>query len=242
MNSDRKANGIVTMTQALEKSLNTGMVYILNAIGKTKFFEYIHRFNFGKATGIEQIGEGQGFVSDNLNLPAHTVATMTFGQSISVTPIQMITAFSSIANNGIMVKPTLISELIDPNTGKSEKTKPVTVGRVMSEENAQKEKAMLRSVILKGHGKKAGVAGYKIGGKTGTAQVPRQDGKGYETNKNIGSFIGIGPLDNPRFVIMSKIDYPKGVQWAETTAAPVVGEMFDFLFKYYQIPPTEKVK
>jgi cell division protein FtsI/penicillin-binding protein 2 len=94
------------------------------------------------------------------------------------------------------------------------------------------------SVVKNGHGKQAAVKGYDIAGKTGTAQVPLKDGSGYDPNSNIGSFIGFGPAESARFVVLVKIDSPKGVAWAETTAAPVVSQMLDFLFKYYQIPPT----
>jgi cell division protein FtsI/penicillin-binding protein 2 len=98
---------------------------------------------------------------------------------------------------------------------------------------------MMVSVVENGHGKKAKVAGYKVAGKTGTAQIPKKDGRGYEEGKSIGSFVGFAPAENPRFVMLVKIDEPQTVEWAESSAAPVFGEIAKFLLNYYQIPPSE---
>ncbi len=100
---------------------------------------------------------------------------------------------------------------------------------------------MMVSVVDNGHGYQAKVAGYKVAGKTGTAQVPDPRG-GYSSGRNIGTFVGFAPADNPKFVVLAKIDEPKGIPWAESSAAPIVGKMLDFLLKYYQIPPTEKIR
>lgn len=239
MNSDRRANGVQTMTQVLEKSLNTGTAFILDQVGKINFFEYLtDKFNFGSRLGIEQSLEGEGRVYSPDEVNDHTYATMTFGQSITATPLQMITAFASVANGGMLVRPHLVAEKIYPD-GSTETSDNRPIKEILSTEATAKLKKMMVAVVKNGHGKQAGVEGYEIAGKTGTAQVPREDGNGYYTNKNIGSFIGFGPAESPRFVVLAKIDTPKGVPWAETTAAPIVGEMLDFLFKYYQIPPTE---
>jgi cell division protein FtsI/penicillin-binding protein 2 len=220
--------------------LNTGTYYILTQIGKNVFYDYLKKFGFGVATGIEQPAEGIGrmFAPDELN--DHGYAAMTFGQSISTTPIQMISSFAAIANGGKMIRPHLVAEKILPN-GKKEETDSRPLKEVISSEAAAKELEMLVSVVEHGHGYQAKVKGYKVAGKTGTAQVPKKDGGGYDPNRNIGSFIGFGPAQSPRFVVLSKIDSPKGLAWAESSAAPVVGQMLDFLFKYYQVPPTEPI-
>lgn len=236
MNSTRKAWGLVDMTFVLEESLNTGTVFVLNKVGQDKFYNYLKKFGFAKKTGIEQLSEGVGRIYAPGEVNEHGYATMSFGQGMTATPIQMISSFATIANNGISVKPHLIAEII--KSGKKQATDNREGERVISNEAAAKLTKMMVSQVEKGHGKQAGVKGYKVAGKTGTAQVPSKNG-GYEKNKNIGSFIGFGPADSPRFVVLAKIDYPKGVAWAESTAAPPVGKMLDFLFKYYQIPPTE---
>ncbi len=242
MNSDKKANGWQTMTQVLEKSLNTGTVYILNQIGKSAFFEYLQKFGFGIATGIEQPNEasGQIYAPDSEGINDHTYATMTFGQSISVTPVQIIASFAAIANGGDLVKPHLVTEK-HHSDGKKEFLNHSVTKDVISDEAAAKEREMMVSVVEHGHGGQAKVKGYKVAGKTGTAQVAKKDGSGYETNKNIGSFIGFAPADDAKFVVLAKVDSPKGVPWAESTAAPMVGQMLDFLFKYYQVAPTEPI-
>lgn len=241
MNSDKKANGWQTMTNVLELSLNTGTVYILNQIGETTFYDYLKKFGFGIITGIEQPIEGVGRIFSPEDVNDHAYATMTFGQSISTTPLQMATSFAVIANGGKLIRPHLVAEKIYPN-GKREVTDSRPIKTVISEDAAAKLREMMVAVVKNGHGKQAGVKGYLVGGKTGTAQVPLKNGGGYDPNRNIGSFIGIGPASSPKFVVLAKIDSPKGVPWAESTAAPVVGKVFDFLFKYYQIPPTEAVK
>ena len=239
MNSDRKTNGWQTMTQVLEKSLNTGTTFVMQQVGKTTFYDYLaNKFNFGKKTGIEQPNEGEGTVLTPEEVNDHTYATMSFGQSISTTPIQMITAFSAAANGGKLVQPHLVSEVVSPE-GEKTVTDSRPLKEIISEEAAAQLRQMMVSVVKNGHGKQAAVKGYDIAGKTGTAQVPLKDGSGYDPNSNIGSFIGFGPAESARFVVLVKIDSPKGVAWAETTAAPVVGQMLDFLFKYYQIPPTQ---
>lgn len=237
MNSTKKAWGLVDMTFVIQESLNTGTVFVLNQIGKDVFYDYLKKFGFGIATGIEQPLEGEGRVYSPSELNDHGYATMTFGQSISVTSLQMIRSFAAIANGGKLVKPHLVSEKIYSD-GKKETTDNRPTGEVISREAALKETAMMVNQVENGHGKQAKVKGYKIAGKTGTAQVAKPGG-GYETGKNIGSFIGFGPADSPRFVVIVRIDSPKGIPWAESSAAPPVGKMLDFLFKYYQIPPTE---
>jgi stage V sporulation protein D (sporulation-specific penicillin-binding protein) len=241
MNSDRKAHGEVDMTYVLAMSLNTGTIQTLNLMGKNAFYGYLQKFHFGKKTGIEQPSEGVGSVHNPKDVNNHTYATISFGQSISTTPIQMLASFAAVANGGKLVKPHLVAETITPS-GKKEETKTEVIDQVLSKESTKKLTEMMIQVVEVGHGKQAKVAGYKVAGKTGTAQVPAKNGRGYDASKNIGSFIGFAPARSPRFVVMAKVDSPKGVPWAEESAAPVVGKMMDFLLKYYQVPPTEAVK
>jgi len=240
-NSDLKAHGEQNMSYVLEASLNTGTTFVEQLLGKNTFYDYIKKFGFGVATGIEFDGEAKGKVYKPDDLNDHGYATISFGQSISTTALQMVQAYATIANHGIMMKPYIVDKTVNAK-GKVQKTSPQEVRRVISEKAASDMDFMLVNVVEKGHGKQAKVAGYKIAGKTGTAQVVKDDGTGYEEGKNIGSFVGYPVNDDANFVVLAKIDNPKGVQWAESTAAPAVGSMLDYLLKYYQIPPTEKVK
>lgn len=236
-NSDHKAHGIQTMTQVLEKSLNTGAVFVMRQVGAPVFKKYVEDFGFGSLAGIEMDGEANGDIS-SLSEPSEIYPiTASFGQGISVTPIQMLTAFGSIANQGLLVKPYIVAKIIKPDgTVIETETKPIR--QVISPKSAIQLKAMLVSVIRNGHGKKAGVAGYYVGGKTGTAQVPKRDGRGY-SDETIHSFIGFAPVDNPVFVALIKLDNPRAVKFAADSTTVVFSQIAQFMLQYYGIPPTE---
>ncbi len=238
-NSDNEAHGIQNMNQVLEKSLNTGMVFVEQQLGHELFKKYVSRFGFGKSTGFELSGEVPGNLG-NLNKKGDVFfATASFGQGVTTTPIQMIQSYTAIANSGKMMKPYVVDKLVHPD-GKVEQKEPEILDQVISEKTAATISAMLVNVVENGHGKKAGVPGYYIAGKTGTAQVPYKDRSGYDPNKNIGSFIGFGPVDNPAFLMLVRIDEPKDVRFAESTAAPAFGEIAAFILNYLQIPPSRK--
>jgi cell division protein FtsI/penicillin-binding protein 2 len=237
-NSDNKGHGIQTMTQVLEQSLNTGVIFAKEQIGNEQFYKYIKKFGFGKKTGIE-LPEAAGNL-DNLKADIKVnFHTASFGQGISVTPLQLIQAFTAIANQGKMMKPFIVQARVTP-AGKAVKTEFQAVDQVITSKTANVISAMMVNVVENGHGKKAGVPGYYIAGKTGTAQVPKKDGRGYEENKNIGSFIGFGPVENPQFLMLVRINYPKTVKFAESTAAPAFGELARFILNYYHIPPSRQ--
>lgn len=237
-NSDGKANGVQTMTQVLEESLNTGAIYAKDLIGNKTFLEYLNKFGFGKKTGIE-LPETSGSLSNlstNIKVNFHTA---TFGQGVTVTPIQMMQAFTTLANGGVMMKPYIVDKKVTAD-GQILQTKPQEVATILTKGTAENMTKMLISVVENGHGKKAGVPGYAIAGKTGTAQVPKKDGRGYEEDNNIGSFIGYGPAEDPKFLIMVRVNHPRTVKFAETTAAPAFGQLARFILNYYSIPPKGK--
>lgn len=235
-NSDNKAHGTQTMTQALEESLNTGMIFAKNTIGNRKFSEYVDRFGFGKKTGIEVLeSKGDlGNLKGNIDVNYHTAS---FGQGVNVTPIQMVQAYGAMANGGRMMKPYVVNARISGN-GTVEETKPQEIGQPITVQTASTISAMLVNVVENGHGKRAGVKGYYVAGKTGTAQVPLKDGKGYDMNNNIGSFAGFAPVEDPRFVMLVRVNHPRTVSFAESTAAPAFGTMAQFLLQYYNVSPS----
>jgi len=242
-NSDLKANGVQTMTQVLEKSLNTGVIYIEKLVGNKLFADYVKRFGFGQKTGVDLPGELAGNVL-NLNNPKTTINffTASFGQGIAVTPIQLATAYGSLANGGKLMKPQIVEKLRYQD-GRIEEIKPEEVRQVVSKKTADQMGEMLRSVVVNGHGKRADVPGYLVGGKTGTAQIAKVGAKGYEEGVNIGSFGGYAPINSPgndpQFVVLVKIVNPRGVEWAESSAAPTFGQVMKFLLEYYKVKPTE---
>ena len=238
-NSDLKANGLQTMTEVLEKSLNTGVIYIEKLVGNKKFADYVERFGFGQKTGIDLPGEVPGNTR-NLDNPKTTINffTASFGQGVSVTPLQLASAFGALANKGTLMKPQIVDE-VRYSDGRIEKIEPKEVRQVITASAAEQTSKMLRSVVTNGHGKQADVPGYLVGGKTGTAQVAKVGARGYEEGVNIGSFAGYAPVDDAKFVLIVKIINPRGVEWAESSAAPTWGKIMKFLLEYYKVKPTE---
>ena len=237
-NSDNKSNGKQNMTQVLEKSLNTGAIFVQQQVEKNDFYNYLKLFKLNELTGIEIRGEVRGSLSQLNDKKDINYATASYGQGISVTPLAILTAISSFANDGKLMKPYVVSEFVGAD-GNSEKNEPKIVSQVVSPRTASLVSAMMTSVIRNGHAQQAGVDGYKFAGKTGTAQVPKKDGKGYEEDKTIHTFVGFGPIPNPRFSILVKLDYPTNAPYAANTVAPVFSEMSRELVNYYNIPMTE---
>lgn len=239
-NSDEKAYGLQTMTRVLDESLNTGTVHVEKLLGNKMFAEYVRRFGFGESTESGFIGEALGNIKnlDYLNREINFF-TASFGQGISLTPLQLARAYSALANGGRLMKPQFVDRIIRPD-GSIEVIQPQEDRRVIQESTSKQIGEMLYSVVENGHGKKAKIPGYRVGGKTGTAQVAKKDEKGYAEGITIGSFAGYAPIDDPQFVVVVKIDNPKKVIWAETVSGPVFGKMMTFLLEHAKIPPTEQ--
>ena len=239
-NSDLKANGVQTMTQVMEKSLNTGVIYVEKLLGNKDFAEYMRRFGFGELTGIDLIGEARGNITNLNNLRSNIqFFTASFGQGITVTPIQLASAYSAIANGGTLMKPQIIDRILYAD-GRDEIIEPQEIRKVISQKAAMETGKILQSVVDNGHGKKAGVPGYLVGGKTGTAQIVDSQTGSYAEGKSVGSFAGFAPINDPKFTIVIELDNPKNVEWAESSAAPAFGEMMKFLLGYYNIEPTQQ--
>ena len=237
-NAQDKTYGVQTMTQVLEQSINTGAIHVLQKTGYDKFLEYIQKFGFGSPTGVTLPAEVGGDISNLTDRGGDVYnATASFGQGITVTSLQLAQAFAAIANQGKLV-PLRIADSLRYADGNVQELKAYETREVISSKTAATIGAMLVSVVEKGHGKRAGVPGYYIGGKTGTAQMARSDGRGYDSEKTIGTFAGFGPAEDPQFVMVVKIVNPKTVQFAESTAAPAFGQLAQFLVNYLRIPPT----
>lgn len=238
-NSEEKVYGRSTMTKVLEDSINTGMIFVERSVGHKVFAERLRRFGFGEKTGVKLPAESGG---DLHNLNDFRIGiqfyTAAYGQGITVTPLQMVSAYAALANGGVLMRPQIV-ESIGHADGEVEMIQPEEIRRVISKETSEAIGHMLRSVVVNGHGKRADVPGYEVVGKTGTAQVAKTDGGGYEEGKTIGSFAGYAPRENPRFVVLMKVDNPKDVQWAESSAAPAFGQLMRFLLEYARIEPTE---
>jgi len=233
-NADLKAHGEQTMTYVLEQSLNTGALFVEQEIGKKTFKKYVEKFGFGKNTGITLDTEMAGDLSQLDKRGDIYGITASYGQGITVTPIQLVAAFAAIANRGALPQPYIVSEIIKPD-GEKEATEPKTIRQVIDPKTASLLTGMLISVIENGYGIKGKVEGYYLGGKTGTAQVAGPRG-GYGT-KTVHSFVGFGPVSNPKFVMMVKLDSPKGIRFSSDSVTPLFGQLAEFLLNYYQVAP-----
>jgi cell division protein FtsI/penicillin-binding protein 2 len=233
-NAEGGARGIQTMVQVLDWSLNTGAIFAENQLGNPNFLKYVKAFGFGQPTGIE-LSEAKGDLTGLKGNIQVNYDTACFGQGILVTPLQMVQAYGALANGGVMMKPYIVQSKIYPD-GTIKNTQPKAVGQPIATSTANTIDAMLVDVVENGFGKQAKVPGYYVAGKTGTAQVA-QNGK-YVANDNIGSFIGFGPVENPQFVMLVRVDHPRDASFAESTAVPPWGRLAQFILNYMQIPPT----
>ena len=214
-------HGHETFLQVVENSCNPGFVVLGQRLGKNKLFEYIDKFGFGKKTGIDLNGEGTGIIFDLNKVGPVELATTAFGQGVSVTPIQQITAVSAAINGGKLYKPYIVKSINEPETNTViQENKKTLVRQVISEETSAEVRRALESVVANGSGRTAYIDGYRVGGKTGTAQ--KVENGHYLDNNYILSFIGFLPADDPQVVVYVAVDNPKGtVQYGGTTVGPI---------------------
>ncbi|MFH1485075.1 MAG: penicillin-binding transpeptidase domain-containing protein [Chloroflexota bacterium] len=236
---DWKAHGPETMTEVLMHSCNLGALWVANKLGPEKFYEYVYRFGFGQPTHIGLSGEAKGQVRDNKSSGWRPIDldTNSFGQGISVTPLQIITAVSAVVNGGNLMRPYVVKELVTDQDRRV--FKPVLVRRVIREDTARQLVEMLNAAAEKGESKMAIVPGFHVGGKTATASVVGDSG--YASDSTIAAFVGFAPLAEPKFVILVRIDEPKDSPWGSLVASPVFSSVAQQILVYMRIPPTEPV-
>ncbi len=228
--------GYSTMSQVLEKSINTGTMYVENLIGDDNFTNYVINMGFGQKTGIDLPGEVNGDIANLYSGRKINHLTASFGQGIAVTPLQLINGYSTIANGGKLMKPYIVEKVVHEG-GSEDITQPEIIGIPLSEKTAIKMQSMLTNVVQNGFDK-ARIAGYDIAGKTGTAQIA--DGKGgYLENQYVHNFVGFAPAYDARFTILIKIDKPQGITFAADSLSPTFREIAQFLLQYYNIPPNQ---
>lgn len=247
-NSEDKVYGLQTMTKILEDSINTGVVHVQKLLGNSVFKEYTEQFGFGDQTGIKLPAEAAGNLN-NLSDLRRTVEfyTASFGQGITVTPLQLVVAYGALANNGMMMQPYIVDQIISPD-GEVITTEPREKRRVISTRASKEISEMLYQVVAGGHAKLADVTGYRVGGKTGTAQVVNPETGKYDEEKKNTTFVGYGPIAGatdpetiPEYVVLVRYDNPRAVEWAATSAAPTFGRIMNVLLDYKDIPPTQEI-
>jgi cell division protein FtsI (penicillin-binding protein 3) len=234
-NWDRKAHGPSTMVDLLALSLNVGAARLSTQMGGQTFYRYVQAFGIGKVTGIDLQGEEAGKLRTPGDLTWHEsdLGTNAFGQGLSVTPIQMLTAIAAVANDGVLMRPHVVGQMMDGDQVMS--AKPTPTGRAISTQVARTLTGMLEKAIQREL--QVRVPGYRIAGKTGTAQVPIPGG--YDDPWTIASFVGWGPVSDPHLIILVKLDRPTSSPYGSQTAAPVFVRLASRMFVLMGIPPDE---
>lgn len=228
-------HGSESFLEVVENSCNVGFVNVGLRLGAEPFYRYIQAFGFGKPTGIDLPGEAKGIILDKAKIKPIDIATMSIGQSIAVTPIQLLTAAAAVANDGTLLRPQIVRE-VRSKAGEAIRTfQPDPVAGVLDAQTAQMVKGILEKVVEEGTGRSAFIEGFRIGGKTGTAQKVGEGG--YAAGRYVASFVGFAPADNPQVAMLVIIDEPVGPYYGGVIAAPVFGAVMQDVLQYLKVAP-----
>ncbi len=234
--------GNVTFIDVVKNSINTCFAQVGLWLGGEKLTQYAQKFGFGEPTGIELPGEESGMLFNPKDMVNSDVATMAIGQSIAVTPLQLVTAMSAIANDGVLLKPHIIKQITNADGSVYKENGREEVRRVLDSATAKTLVGLLEQVVATGGGSKAAVEGYRIAGKTGTAQKINENSSGYMDGRYIASFCGFAPVEDPRIVVLVVIDDPSaGSFYGGQIAAPVARDIFSQLLRFMHISPSSDV-
>ena len=238
-NWSNESYGAVTFTDIVKKSLNTGFAQVGLSLGAEKMMHYTRVFGFGERTGIDLPGEEEGILFSADDMRDSDIATTAIGQSIAVTPLQLVTAMAAIANGGTLMHPYIVREIRNPDGSVYEERAPREIRRVLEPTVDRTLIGLLEQVVASGGGKKAEVKGYRIAGKTGTAQKIRRETAGYLEGRYIASFCGFAPVEDPIFTVLVMIDDPRGGDfYGGQIAAPVASRIFTQLLRYAHVEPS----
>ncbi|MBU5677290.1 PASTA domain-containing protein [Alkaliphilus sp. MSJ-5] len=229
-------HGHQTLVEAVQNSCNPVFVELGQKMGVETFYNYLDGFGVSDITGIDLPGERKSLMYSINNVGPVELATISFGQSISVTPIQLVNAVAAIANDGKLMKPRIVKELTDDDGNVVHRFEETMIRQVISEKTSKTMREMMEAVVADGSGSHAYIPGYRVGGKTGTAQ--KVVGKGYAQGLYVSSFVGIAPADDPKLAILAIVDEPQGFStYGSTTAAPIVKEVLEETLRYLDIKP-----
>ncbi|MFZ3063972.1 MAG: penicillin-binding protein 2 [Nitrospirota bacterium] len=234
-----KEKGRLSFRDVIKRSSNVGAVRIGMRLGKERLYSHLKSFGFGERTDIDISGESKGILRQTREWSKRSIGTVSLGQEIGVTPIQLITAFSAVANNGWMMKPFVVSEIRDGDKI-VRKVYPEIKKRVISAETAAEMTRILTSVVEGGTGERAAIEGYRVAGKTGTAQKIDPKTGLYSDKYFISSFIGYAPAEDPQIVLLVVIDSPEGIAWGGSIAAPVFKSVAEDVLLYMNAPSTNE--
>ncbi len=239
---DHEKLGWMTFAQMIQKSSNIGAAKTGILLGEQRLYRYLQAFGFGQRTDIDLPGEVNGLLKSPREWGKRSVASISMGQEVGVTPLQMVTAVSAIANNGVLMKPYVVSEVRDQKGQLLKEALPQVKRRVVSPETARTLTMILEGVVTNGTGTKAAMAGFRVAGKTGTAQKVDPRTGAYSSTLSIGSFVGFVPADAPRLAMIVVIDEPQGEAWGGVVAAPVFRRVGEQVLTYLGVSRDDQVK
>jgi cell division protein FtsI (penicillin-binding protein 3) len=236
-NWDKRAHGVVDTEGILVQSLNVGAATVSLGMGPVDFFKYFSKFNIGRLTGVNLEGEATGtmHILGDTNYSDSNLGTNSFGQGLALTPLQMITAVSAIANDGLMMQPNIVQKIV--TLDQTVPSQPTALGRPITAETAHIVRDMMIAVVRDGLDSDAQLPGYTVAGKTGTSEIPTP--VGYRSDAWIMSFIGFLPADDPQVIVLIKLDEPGTGRWASQVVAPIFRRIAERLVVLMEIPPDD---
>jgi cell division protein FtsI (penicillin-binding protein 3) len=236
---DWKKYGWLTFAEVLEQSSNVGSIKVGMALGKDAYYRYMTAFGFGALTGVGLSGESRGLLRAPARWSALSLPTMSIGQEISVTALQLVAAFGAVANGGVLMQPRLVRATFDADGREIRSVPPRAVRRVISEETARTLMRLMVQAVDRGTGHAAAITGYEVAGKTGTAQKLDPATRRYSHAPGVLSFVGIAPADDPRFVMLTLLDEPRNEKWGSEAAAPIFAAIGREVLRYLEVPPRD---
>ncbi len=239
---DHEKSGWMTFAQVIQRSSNIGAAKAAMALGENRFYRYLQAFGFGERTDIDLPGEATGLLKNPRSWGRRSLASIAMGQEIGVTPLQLIVAVSAVANGGLLMKPYIVSEIRDAGGRLVRQGAPQVRRRVISAETAGTLSRILEGVVTQGTGTKAAIPGFRVAGKTGTAQKIDPRTGAYSPTQFVGSFVGYVPADDPRLAMIVVIDEPQTEAWGGSVAAPVFRRVAEQVLPYLGVTSSEAVK
>jgi cell division protein FtsI (penicillin-binding protein 3) len=236
---DVHPHGYLDAVGVVVNSSNIGATKMAIKLGADKYYEYLRKFGFGEKTGIDVPGESPGLLRPVPKWSGLSISALAIGQELSVTPLQMAAAYAALVNGGTLYRPYVVREIIDDEGNVVKRNGPVPVRRIISPETSRRIRSVLARVVTDGTGQEASVEGFRVSGKTGTAQKYDSREKTYSNKRYLASFAGCAPSDSPRLVVVVMIDEPEGSIWGGSVAAPVFSRFVERALRYLNVPATE---
>ena len=236
---DWKKYGWLTFAEVLQNSSNIGSIKVGLALGRERYHRYMKAFGFGATTGVGLAGESRGLLREPQRWSLLSLPTMSIGQEISVTALQLVAAFGAIANDGTLMQPRLVRSTFDAEGRETRRFEPRAVRQVISPDTARTLSRLLVRVVDAGTGRFAAIPGYAVGGKTGTAQKLDPATGRYSRAPGVLSFVGYAPADEPRFAMLVMLDEPKNEKWGSEAAAPIFNAIGREILRYLEVPPRD---